>query len=149
MTDYVPEYSETSSVGKRMLLLPDEVLRFPIDQMLLIIRGQKVLKLRKMDYTEHPDAKCLKLEKTNEHIPNWCLEMETEKNQFRILERDMAERFDREEAEERRKEQEVEPLTLQEEPTKKSAGKKEKQTNQATVYKVEDLFQKNTDGGGS
>ena len=36
MTDYVPEYSETSSVGKRMLLLPDEVLRFPIDQMLLI-----------------------------------------------------------------------------------------------------------------
>lgn len=103
MTDYVPEYSETSSVGKRMLLLPDEVLRFPIDQMLLIIRGQKVLKLRKMDYTEHPDAKCLKLEKTNEHIPNWCLEMETEKNQFRILEREMAERFDREEAEERRK----------------------------------------------
>ena len=80
-----------------MLLLPDEVLRFPIDQMLLIIRGQKVLKLRKMDYTEHPDAKCLKLEKTNEHIPNWCLEMETEKNQFRILEREMAERFDREE----------------------------------------------------
>ena len=33
--------------GKRMLLLPDEVLRFPIDQMLLIIRGQKSAKFGK------------------------------------------------------------------------------------------------------
>lgn len=147
MTDYVPEYAETSSVGKRMLLLPDEVLRFPIDQMLLIIRGQKVLKLRKMDYTEHPDAKHLKLEKTNEHIPKWYREMEAEKNQFQILEqeREEVERFERKQAEESREEQESEPLTLQGESPKKSVRKNEKQT---TVYKVEDLFQKSTDGGG-
>lgn len=147
MTDYVPEYAETSSVGKRMLLLPDEVLRFPIDQMLLIIRGQKVLKLRKMDYTEHPDAKHLKLEKTNEHIPKWYREMEAEKNQFQILEqeREAVERFERKQAEESREEQETEPLTLQGEPPKKSVRKNEKQT---TVYKVEDLFQKSTDGDG-
>ena len=43
------------------------------------------------------------------------------------------------------KKQESEPLTLQGEPPKKSVRKNEKQT---TVYKVEDLFQKSTDGGG-
>lgn len=42
-----------------MLLLPDEVLRFPLDQALVIIRGQKILRVRKMDYTMHPDAKNL------------------------------------------------------------------------------------------
>lgn len=69
MTDYVPEYSESSSVGKRQLLLPDEVLRYPLDQGLLIIRGQKVLRFRKMDYTEHPDSSKLKMEKVEVHIP--------------------------------------------------------------------------------
>ena len=71
MSDYVPDYSETSSVGKRMLLLPDEVLRFPLDQALVIIRGQKVLKVRKFDYSRHPVAKKLVLEKTESHVPEW------------------------------------------------------------------------------
>ena len=71
MSDYVPDYSETSSVGKRMLLLPDEVLRFPLDQALVIIRGQKVLKVRKFDYSRHPEAKKLVLEKTESHVPEW------------------------------------------------------------------------------
>ena len=31
-TDYVPEYSESRSIGKRQLLLPDEILRYPLDQ---------------------------------------------------------------------------------------------------------------------
>lgn len=74
MTDYVPEYSESSSVGKRQLLLPDEVLRYPLDQGLLIIRGQKVLRFRKMDYTEHPDSSKLKMEKVEAHIPEWYRE---------------------------------------------------------------------------
>ena len=71
MTDYVPDYSESASVGKRMLLLPDEVLRFPLDQALLIIRGQKVLRVKKIDYTRHPEAKYLKPEKTGVHVPEW------------------------------------------------------------------------------
>ena len=71
ISDYVPDYSETSSVGKRMLLLPDEVLRFPLDQALVIIRGQKVLKVRKFDYTRHPESARFVLEKTEEHIPEW------------------------------------------------------------------------------
>ena len=76
MSDYVPQYSETSSVGKRMLLLPDEVLRFPIDQALVIIRGQKVLRVRKFDYTKHPEAGKLVLEKTESHVPAWRKETE-------------------------------------------------------------------------
>ena len=143
----MPEYSESRSIGKRQLLLPDEILRYPLDQGILIIRGHNVLRFKKMDYTEHPDAKHLKLEKTNEHIPKWYREMEAEKNQFQILEqeREAVERFERKQAEESREEQESEPLTLQGESPKKSVRKNEKQT---TVYKVEDLFQKSTDGGG-
>ena len=85
MSDYVPDYSETSSVGKRMLLLPDEVLRFPLDQALVIIRGQKVLKVRKFDYSRHPEAKKLVLEKTESHMPEWRkgeLENEDRENEF-------------------------------------------------------------------
>lgn len=71
MSNYVPDYSETSSVGKRKLLLPDEVLRFPLDQALVIIRGQKVLRVRKMDYTRHSEAEKLVPEKTDCHMPEW------------------------------------------------------------------------------
>lgn len=84
MTDYVPDYSESSSVGKRQLLLPDEVLRFPLDQGILIIRGQKILRFRKFDYTEHPDSENLKLEKTDAHIPNWYQQLKEEKEYFQI-----------------------------------------------------------------
>lgn len=71
MSNYVPDYSETSSVGKRMLLLPDEILRFPLEQALVIIRGQKVLKVKKYDYSRHSDAKKLALEKTEGYVPEW------------------------------------------------------------------------------
>lgn len=71
MSNYVPDYSETSSVGKRMLLLPDEILRFPLNQALVIIRGQKVLKVEKFDYSRHSDAKKLALEKTEQYMPEW------------------------------------------------------------------------------
>lgn len=71
MSNYVPDYSETSSVGKRKLLLPDEVLRLPIEQAIVIIRGQKILRVRKMDYTRHSEAAKLMPEKTDCHIPEW------------------------------------------------------------------------------
>ena len=48
ISNYTPEYRETSGVGKRPVLTPDEVLRLPIKQALVIIRGQKVLKV--VDY---------------------------------------------------------------------------------------------------
>ena len=84
-TDYVPEYSESRSLGKRQLLLPDEVLRYPLNQGILIIRGHNVLRFRKMDYTEHADAKQLRMEKVVEHIPKWFPkweEMQKQENLF-------------------------------------------------------------------
>ena len=86
VTDYVPEYSESTSLGKRMLLLPDEILRYPLDQGLLIIRGQKVCRFRKLDYLEHPDSRHMTLEKVEEHIPQWYQEWQEEKRQFQIHE---------------------------------------------------------------
>ena len=50
----IPQYRETQGHGKRKLLTPDEVLRLPRDEMLVIIRGQNILKLNKFDYTRHP-----------------------------------------------------------------------------------------------
>jgi len=71
VSNYTPEYRETSSVGKRNLLTPDEVLRLPIQQALVILRGQKVLKVGKFDYTRHPEAKKLVREKATAHTPEW------------------------------------------------------------------------------
>ena len=71
ISNYTPEYRETSGVGKRPVLTPDEVLRFPIDQALVIIRGRKALKVSKMDYTKHPEAEKLQSCKASAHIPEW------------------------------------------------------------------------------
>ena len=66
ISNYTPEYRETSGVGKRPVLTPDEVLRLPIDQALVIIRGKKALKVNKFDY-----SKQLQSCKASAHIPEW------------------------------------------------------------------------------
>lgn len=71
ISNYTPEYRETSGVGKRPVLTPDEVLRLPIDQALVIIRGKKVLKVSKMDYSKHPEYPNLSPCKASAHIPEW------------------------------------------------------------------------------
>lgn len=50
----IPQYRETQGHGRRKLLTPDEVLRLPANEMLVVIRGQNILKLTKFDYTNHP-----------------------------------------------------------------------------------------------
>ena len=81
ISNYTPEYRETSGVGKRPVLTPDEVLRLPIKQALVIIRGQKVLKVDKMDYSKHPEASKLRSCKASAHIPEWRrLEQEQSKH---------------------------------------------------------------------
>ena len=52
----IPEYRHQEGQGKRRLLTPDEVLRLPNDELLCIIRGNNILKLKKWDYTKHPLA---------------------------------------------------------------------------------------------
>jgi len=71
VSNYVPEYRETSGVGRRKLLTMDEVLRLPVSQALVIIRGRKILKVDKLDYTHHPEASKLQPCKASAHIPEW------------------------------------------------------------------------------
>lgn len=142
-TDYVPEYSESTSVGKRQLLLPDEVLRYPLDQGLLIIRGQNVLRFRKMDYTEHIDAKNLKMEKVEEHIPEWYQKWEQEKKQSSIWSNLESRQKDMEE-DIGIKRNDFFPESVLEIDT--PISKRQKQNNEKKkgkiVMKVEDLFSK-------
>ena len=87
VSDYTPEYRETSGVGKRKLLTMDEVLRLPINRALVIIRGRKVLQVDKFDYTSHPEADKLIPCKASAHVPEWSkrtLESETEPFESRI-----------------------------------------------------------------
>ena len=94
ISNYTPEFRETSGVGKRPVLTPDEVLRLPIDEALVIIRGKKTLKVDKMDYSKHPDYPLLRSCKASAHVPEWRrLEMEAEekKAEAREARRKMAE----------------------------------------------------------
>lgn len=85
ITDYTPEYRETSSIGKRKLMTPDEVLRLPLDQALIILRGQKVLKVGKYDYTLHPESKKLTPCRASDHVPEWRKKPETTEPDFTNL----------------------------------------------------------------
>ena len=71
ISNYTPEYRETSGVGKRNLLTPDEVLRLPLDKALIIIRGKRLLQVGKFDYSRHPEAGKLRSSKASAHIPEW------------------------------------------------------------------------------
>jgi type IV secretion system protein VirD4 len=53
----IPQYRHTEGQGKRRLLTPDEVLRLPNEELLVIIRGHNILKLSKFDFTNHPMSK--------------------------------------------------------------------------------------------
>lgn len=71
ISNYTPEYRETTGVGKRKLLTMDEVLRLPVGKALLVIRGQKLLMVDKCDYTHHPNSKKLTPCKASSHVPDW------------------------------------------------------------------------------
>ena len=71
VSNYTPEYRETSGVGRRKLMTTDEVLRMDVDRALVIIRGKKVLEVDKYDYSKHPEAKKLWPSKAASHIPAW------------------------------------------------------------------------------
>lgn len=77
LSNYTPEYRETSGVGRRPVLTPDEVLRLPIEEALVIVRGKKVLRVRKMDYSQHPAYRKLRSCKASAHVPAWRAALET------------------------------------------------------------------------
>lgn len=71
ISNYTPEYRETSGVGRRKLYTMDEVLRLDLDRALIILRGKNVLEVNKFDYSKHPEAKKLRPSKASSHIPAW------------------------------------------------------------------------------
>lgn len=71
ISNYTPQYRETDGVGRRKLLTMDEVLRLPTEKELIIIRGKKLLKADKFDYTKHPEYKNLVSCKASAHTPDW------------------------------------------------------------------------------
>lgn len=71
VSNYTPEYRETSGVGRRRLMTMDEVMRMDVDKALVIIRGKNVLEVDKYDYSRHPDAKKLRDCKASAHVPDW------------------------------------------------------------------------------
>jgi len=79
MTNYTPSHRETSSIGKRKLLTPDEVLRLPREDALIIFRGQKVLKVKKFDFTKHPESKKMRDCNARDYIPNWRMDAKSKK----------------------------------------------------------------------
>jgi type IV secretion system protein VirD4 len=79
ISNYTPEYRETSGVGKRRLMTMDEVLRMDVDRALVIIRGKNVLEVDKYDYSKHPEAKKLRPSKASSHVPDWRAAQEKKK----------------------------------------------------------------------
>lgn len=59
------------STLKRNLLNPDEIIRIPSTELMVIIRGNKPLLLKKMIYTEHPLAKKLQDVSVLTYVPDW------------------------------------------------------------------------------
>lgn len=71
ITNYTPQFRRTNSLGRRQLLTPDEVLRLLPDEELVFIRGQKVFRCKRFDYSKHPEYKKLKSSKAIQHEPAW------------------------------------------------------------------------------
>ncbi len=70
LAQVIPLYRYTEGLGRRRLLTPDEVLRLPNDQVLIIIRGQKILRAWKFDYTGHPYAKEMTKTSIQDYLPS-------------------------------------------------------------------------------
>lgn len=52
-----PNYRHSEGTGRRMLLTPDEVMRLPANEMLVMVNHEQLLKLEKFDYTRNPESK--------------------------------------------------------------------------------------------
>ena len=69
LAQVIPQYRQTQGQGKRRLLTPDEVLRLPNQELLVVIRGHNLLKLEKVDYTELPLSKEIVRSSVLEYTP--------------------------------------------------------------------------------
>ena len=73
-------YSQTKSNTQRALMLPDEIMRMDNRESLVLLRGQKPLKLYKITPDEHPRFQCLHDVRVSDYIPQWRRWEETPKS---------------------------------------------------------------------
>lgn len=64
-------YTQTQGSTQRALMLPDEVLRLPNDQCIVLLRGQKPLLLHKIIPDELPMFRELVPVKITDYVPEW------------------------------------------------------------------------------
>lgn len=64
-------YTHNKTSTGRALMLPDEVRRLPFEESIVLIRGQKPLKLKKITPEEHPAFIKLSYTKITEYTPQW------------------------------------------------------------------------------
>ena len=64
-------YSQTKSNTQRALMLPDEILRMDNRECLVLLRGQKPLRLYKIIPDEHPSFGQLRDVRVSDYIPHW------------------------------------------------------------------------------
>lgn len=65
------DYKESSGLGKRAILNPDEVKQMDRNEEIIFLHGQKPLKAQKYWYWEHPDAEKMESGKVSDYLPNW------------------------------------------------------------------------------
>ena len=82
-------YTQSKSNTQRALMLPDELLRMPNDECLLLLRGQKPLLLYKIIPDELPTFEKLKPVKIVDYVPLWK-KMEDEAAERLRLDRELA-----------------------------------------------------------
>lgn len=64
-----PNFRHSEGAGRRKLLTPDEVMRLPQNEMLVMLNHEQILKLEKFDYTRNAESKKFK------HVPIRGLEI--------------------------------------------------------------------------
>jgi type IV secretion system protein VirD4 len=69
MAQVIPQYRQTEGQGRRKLLTPDEVLRLPNEELLCVVHGYNILKLKKLDYTRHPMSKKIQRVSVMDYMP--------------------------------------------------------------------------------
>lgn len=71
LTDYTHSFKQSSGVGKRLLLNPDEVRCLDNDNLIVILRGQKPILLDKFPYFRNPESRKMHDEKIIDYNPGW------------------------------------------------------------------------------
>ena len=74
-----------------MLLVCYEILRLPVNKLIVNLRGNKPVLLDKVIYTDHPACKKLKDSPINEYNPEWAKNVPQNTAKEEIIEPDLPE----------------------------------------------------------